>query len=69
MQERDAATRRRVRLTTHEPLTGTRIGLTVWFGSIDRGWVGKHVAPWKWNRTWRVTPVPPSCSQEALNAR
>lgn len=46
---------RRLRVTTHEPLTGTRIGLTVWFGSIDRGWTGKQVAPWKWNRTWRIT--------------
>lgn len=45
----------RVRLTTHLPLDGTRVGLVVWVGSVERGWVGKHVSPFKWNRTWRVS--------------
>lgn len=53
----------RLRLTTHEPLTGARIGLTVWAGSIEDGWVGKQVAPWKWNRTWRISSVPPDPSE------
>jgi hypothetical protein len=48
----------RVRFTTHVPLDGTRIGLTIWVGSIPRGWVGKQVNPFKWNRTWRITGVP-----------
>jgi hypothetical protein len=48
----------RIRLTTHLPIDGTRIGLTVWFGSIARGWVGKQVNPRKWNRTWRISGVP-----------
>lgn len=46
---------RRLRLTTHLPLDGTRIGLTVWFGSVEHGWYGKPVNPRRWHHTWRVT--------------
>ena len=49
---------RTLRLTTHLPLDGTRIGLVVWFGSVDTGWKGKHVNPLKWNRTWSIVGVP-----------
>lgn len=31
---------RRVRVTTHMPMSGERIGLTVWFGSVEQGWKG-----------------------------
>jgi hypothetical protein len=48
----------RVRLTTHLPIDGTRVGLVVWVGSVKRGWVGKHVNPLKWNRTWRISGHP-----------
>ena len=27
-------------MTTHMPLDGARIGLTLWFGSVERGWTG-----------------------------
>ena len=46
-----------IRLTTHLPIEGTRVGLVVWFGSVSRGWVGKHVNPRKWGQTWRVSGV------------
>ncbi|HWE81151.1 MAG TPA: hypothetical protein VG265_05850 [Gaiellaceae bacterium] len=45
----------RIRLSTHLPIDGTRVGLVIWFGSVPRGWVGKHVNPLKWRRTWRLS--------------
>lgn len=48
----------RVRLTTHMPLSRERIGLTLWWGSIERGWNGKPVAPWRWNWSYRVSRFP-----------
>lgn len=47
----------RVRFSTRMPLIGNRIGLTVWFGSVQRGWYGKPVAPWRWFYTYRVNGV------------
>lgn len=47
-----------VRFTTHLPLDGTRIGLTVWWGSVERGWTGKTLRPNMWRATWRVTGAP-----------
>ncbi len=47
---------RRVRFTTHLPLDGTRIGLTVWVGSVERGWIGKRLAH-PWRETWRISGV------------
>jgi hypothetical protein len=47
----------RLRITTHLPLTGEKIGATVWVGSIERGWIGKPLNPRKWNMTWRIGAV------------
>jgi hypothetical protein len=54
----------RIRVTTHL-YTGERIGLTIWFGSIAKGWMG--IQPFHWSRQWRITSVPeaePSGSAE-----
>lgn len=45
----------RLRLTTHLPIGGERIGPTIWFGSVERGWTGKPLAPWRWGMTWRIS--------------
>jgi hypothetical protein len=47
---------RRIRLTTHSPLGGEHIGLTVWFGSIDNGWIGWPV--FKRGMVWAITSGP-----------
>lgn len=48
----------RIRLTTHLPISGERIGLTVWIGSIARGWKGYPV--FKRGHVWRVSGVSPA---------
>lgn len=47
----------RIRFTRKLPIGGEHIGLTVWVGSIARGWVGKPVAPWRWYITYRISSV------------
>lgn len=54
MSDSAAYGRRRIRVTRREPLTGERIGLVVWLGSIDRGWIGKPMNPLRWNETWQI---------------
>lgn len=49
----------RVRFTTHLPLDGTYVGLTIWVGSVARGWVGKTFRrDLFWHATWRISGQP-----------